>query len=148
MAKTALFTNFTSKKFTGYWDGKAKPFQPGDFLYMPDYLARHYAKHLTNRELLSTDKDGNLIYKNGDKMTSPKRQSDVPMFMELFNKAYTPDTTEADEEKTNKEDVDSIIDSENKNRKNDVEENKTEDKKSEEGEFENQPNEPSNLLKT
>ena len=112
--KTALFTNFTDQDFTGYWDGKGKKFVPGQSLYMPDYLARHFAKHLTNQELLREKTDGSLVYEGGDKMTSPKRPEDVPLFVELFNKAYTSGKDEelGDQE----EDIDSIIGSINKNK--------------------------------
>lgn len=112
--KTALFTNFSDEVFTGYWDGKGKSFAAGQSMYMPDYLAQHFAKHLVNRELLRTKPDGTLIYKDGEKMTSPKKPQDVPLFMELFNKAYTPD----EDEPMNQEgdDVDSAIDTANKNR--------------------------------
>lgn len=117
MAKTALFTNWTGEEFNWGWNGNNRRFAPGQSLYMPDYLAQHYAKHLTNRELLSRDSDGNLKHKNGDKFTSPKRPGDVPLFMELFNKAYTPDKEEKPEDVGDKkDDLDSIIDSENKNR--------------------------------
>lgn len=92
--KTALFTNFSDEAFTGYWDGKPKTFTPGQSLYMPDYLAQHFAKHLVNKELLSQKPDGTPKYKDGEKMTSPKRPEDVPIYMELFNKAYTPDEEE------------------------------------------------------
>lgn len=112
--KTALFTNFTDQEFTGYWDGKAKKFSPGQSVYMPDYLARHFAKHLTNRELLRTDASGNLIYKDGEKMTSPKKPEEVPLFMDLFNKAFTPDDEETMGEQ--KDDIDTLINVANKNR--------------------------------
>lgn len=112
--KTALFTNFTDQEFIGWWDGKSKKFAPGQSVYMPDYLAKHFAKHLTNRELLRTDANGNLIHKDGDKMTSPKRPQDVPLFMELFNKAYQPD--EEEELGSEKDDIDALIGSANKNR--------------------------------
>lgn len=107
--KTALFSNFTTEEFIGYWDGKPKKFAPGQSIYMPDYLARHFAKHLVNRELLRPG-----AYKDGEKMTSPKKPEEVPLFMELFNKAYTPDNTE--ELGEIKDDVNSLIDSANKNR--------------------------------
>ncbi len=114
--RTALFTNFTDQEFIGYWDGKGKKFTPGQSLYMPDYLARHFAKHLTNRELLKTDKNGQLVYKDGEKMTSPKKPEDSPIFMGIFNKAYKPDEEdEAVGEK--KDDIDTLIDVANKNRK-------------------------------
>lgn len=114
--KSALFTNFTSEEFIGYWDGKPKKFAPGVSMYMPDYLAEHFAKHLTNRELLRTDDSGNLIHKGGDKMTSPKRPADAPMFMKLFNKAFTPDDEKEEEAMGDvKDDVDALINSANKN---------------------------------
>ena len=112
--KTALFTNFTDQEFIGYWDGKGKKFTPGSSLYMPDYLARHFAKHLVNKELLRTDASGNLIHKDGEKMTSPKKPEDIPLFMELFNQAYTPD--EAEELGSQKDDIDALIGAANKNR--------------------------------
>jgi len=113
----ALFTNFTSKEFIGYWDGKPKKFVPGQSVYMPDYLAEHFAKHLVNRELLSTDKAGNLIHKGGDKMTSPKKPKDAPMFMKLFDKAFIPDDEKKEEAMGDvKDDVDTLINAANKNR--------------------------------
>lgn len=113
--KTALFVNFTNEAFTGYWDGKGKTFKSGQSLYMPEYLARHFAKHLVNRELLSRDKNGNLVFKDGEKLTSPKKPEESPIFMELFNKAYIPDE---DEEALGdkQDDIDTLIDVANKNR--------------------------------
>lgn len=113
--KTAQFTNFTNETFTGYWDGKPKTFKPGESKFMPDYLAKHLAKHLVNRELLRKDEGGNLIYKDGEKFTSPKRPEDVPLYMELFGKAYHSDE-EDDEDSTELDDVDVVMESENKNR--------------------------------
>ncbi len=112
MNKTALFTNFTEEEFIGYWDGKAKKFVPGQSIYMPDYLAKHFAKHLANRELLK---------KGLDRDTSPKVKMaadgteyvDNLTFTEMFNRAYTPDEEEIGETKT---DVDTLIDVANKNR--------------------------------
>jgi len=111
--KFATFTNFTNEEFVGYWDGRSKKFLPGQSLMMPDYMAKHFAKHLVNKELLRTDKGGNLIYKDGDKMTSPKFPEQVPLFMKLFNQAYTPDES-AVEGPEKKEDIDSIIEKANK----------------------------------
>lgn len=82
--KTALFVNFSSRPFTGTWDGKSKVFAPGSKTYMPDYLAKHYAKHLVNRELTETVKGGEVY-------TSPKKPEQVPQFFNLFNKAFIPD---------------------------------------------------------
>lgn len=112
--KTALFTNFTNEVFNGYWDGKKKPFAPGQSLYMPDYLAKHFAKHLVNQELLKRKEDGSLVYKDGEKFVSPKKPEEVPIFMELFNKAFTPDETEELGDK--KDDIDTLINVANKNK--------------------------------
>lgn len=112
--KTALFTNWTNEDFDGYWDGKKKTIKAGQQIWMPDYLAKHFAKHLTNRELLRTDDKGNLVYKNGEKFTSPKNPEQVPLFMELFNKAYQSDETE--EMGQEHDDIDALINSANKNR--------------------------------
>ncbi len=90
--KSALFTNFSTQEFVGYWDGKGKKFGPGQSLYMPEYLARHFAKHLANRELLEGAKTNPGL----ERCTSPKRPDDVPEFMALFNRAFTPDETEID----------------------------------------------------
>lgn len=83
--KTALFTNYSSEAFTGYWDGKPKKFAPGQSLYMPDWLARHFARGLANRELIKLGKE---------RSTSPKFPEQVPDYMEQFNKAYQPDLDE------------------------------------------------------
>lgn len=121
--KTALFTNFSTEEFTGYWDGKGKRFAPGESVYMPDYLAQHFAKHLVNRELLRVKPDGTAVYKDGDKMTSPKKPSDVPMYMDLFQKAYMADN---DEPMTHEGDsVDTAIETANRNRQNRGTENST-----------------------
>ena len=56
-------------------------------------MARHFAQHLTNRELVRLDDKGNMVYPHGDTYTSPKFPEQVPVFMELFNKAYTPEKT-------------------------------------------------------
>lgn len=112
--KTAQFTNFTDEEFEGAWDGKVKRFKPGQSVYMPDYLAQHYAKHLVNRELLRRGADGSLVYKDGEKFVSPKQPEQVPQFMELFNKAYTPDGEDIVGEQG--DDVDTLIDVSNKNK--------------------------------
>lgn len=111
---TSLFTNFTDEEFTGHWDGKPRKFAPGQSVYMPTFLAEHFAKHLANRELLRRDSGGTLIYKDGEKFVSPKKPEEVPLFMELFNKAFTIDEDEVSEEK--EDELDTQIKVANKNR--------------------------------
>lgn len=112
--KTALFVNFTDQEFTGYWNGKGRMYPAGTSEAMPDYLAKHFAKHLVNRELLRTKPDGQLVYKDGDKMTSPKFPEQVPVFMDLFNKSYIPDDLDVPGEPTDT--LDAVIRSANINK--------------------------------
>lgn len=107
--KSAQFTNFSTEVFTGFWDGKAKTFKPGASMYMGDYLAKHFAKHLVNRELLKLGKE---------RSTSPKRPDDVPEFMELFNKAYQAEEEEI-EMSDGRDSIDVEIDMANRNRAED-----------------------------
>mgnify|MGYP001586839287 CR=1 FL=1 len=105
--KTSLFVNFSSEPFTGAYNGKTKTFAPGQSLYMPDYLAAHFAKHLTNRELIKRGKET---------ATSPKFPEQVPDFMELFNQACIPDKDEDLSPGEDKDSIDTLINVANKNR--------------------------------
>lgn len=78
MTTKYIFHNFTNKPFTGYWDGKAYTFKPGVKKYYVKGIAEHFAKHLANQVLTESNRE---IY------TSPKKPQDVPVFMEVFNKA-------------------------------------------------------------
>lgn len=135
----ALFTNFTDSEFIGWWDGKKRVFPPGVSKLLPEYLARHFAKHLTNRELLEAKKpDGSLKYKDGEKMTSPKKPEEYPIFMEIFNQAFMPSDTDEIGERQDK--LDTEIDLLNKNRseKSDPTSAQNENNESEES-FQGQP---------
>ena len=111
--KTALFTNFSNEEFTGFWNGKGKKFAPGQSVYMPDYLAKHFAKHLTNRELLKKGLERDTSPKIKVKPDGTEYIENVN-FMELFNKAYTPDGEE--EFAAEKDSIDVQIEVANKNR--------------------------------
>ena len=117
--KTALFVNFTNEDFTGFWDGIGKNIKAGESLYMPDYLAKHFAKHLTNRELIKKNT------KEGETSTSPKKPEDVPAFMELFNKAYIPEEDETITQE--KDDINVQIEVANKNKRKELKETKKQD---------------------
>lgn len=78
----ATFFNFTSEPFTAYWDGKAKTVKAGEKVLMPEFLAEHFAKHLTNQELIKAGKE---VY------TSPKNPGQVHQFMDIFKKAFIPE---------------------------------------------------------
>ncbi len=79
MSYKFIFHNFTKDPFIGYWNGKAYTFKPGIKKYYPELIARHFAKHLTNQL---------LIEKEQIRYTSPKKPNEVPIFMEIFNKAF------------------------------------------------------------
>lgn len=86
--ESAKFTNFSKEEFIGYWNGKGKKFAPDTAVFMPAYLAQHFATHLVNRELLRRNSRGTLLIKNGEKFVSPKNPERVPKFMELYNQAF------------------------------------------------------------
>jgi hypothetical protein len=83
----ATFVNFDTKPFTGYWNGKPKTFKPGERFYTQAWLAEHFAKHLTNRY---------LIEHGGEVYASPKNPGQVQQFMDVFKKAFIPDTKPVD----------------------------------------------------
>jgi hypothetical protein len=112
--RTALFTNFSVEEFTGWWDGKPKKFKASESVWMPDYLAAHFAKHLANRELLRKGPDGKPIFPEGERYTSPKFPDQVPQFKELFDKAFHSDDGETIGQP--KDDIDTLIAVANKNR--------------------------------
>lgn len=89
--KNVTFINISNKPFTGYYDGKPHTFKAGQSLMMPDYLAKHFAKHLTNQILLERGKET---------ATSPKFPDQVPDFKNLFDQIYidndAPEKTEAE----------------------------------------------------
>lgn len=49
------FKNWSTEDFTHTWDSNPTTIKAGEIKPMEDYLAHHFAKHLTNREL---QKDG------------------------------------------------------------------------------------------
>ena len=53
--KAVRFCNFSDEKFTCSWDSVEYTFQPKQEMFVEEYLAHHFAKHLINREL---DKKG------------------------------------------------------------------------------------------
>lgn len=60
-----LFTNYTSEDFSWKWGGKTYTFKAGKSVYLEDFKARHFAKHLVDREL----------HKAGKQVDDPSRES-------------------------------------------------------------------------
>lgn len=92
---TALFTNFSNEKFTGFWDGKPRNFAPGESKLLPTYLAKHYAKHLANRELLKIGKERDTSPKVKINQDGSEYYDNIN-FNEMFNKAFIPSDTIAE----------------------------------------------------
>ena len=56
--KAVKFRNFTDRDFSWSYDGVGYNFKAGSEVYMEDYKAEHFAKHLIDRELtLMSPKD-------------------------------------------------------------------------------------------
>jgi hypothetical protein len=49
--KTVLFTNWTNEDFDHTYGGESFSFKAGSSVYLQDFLAEFFAKHLANREL-------------------------------------------------------------------------------------------------
>lgn len=56
---SVMFTNWTSEDFTWTWNSVPYTFKKGQPIYLEDYLAKHFAKHLVDRELFRQDKQIN-----------------------------------------------------------------------------------------
>lgn len=46
-----MFKNFSSEDFSWKWDGVVYTFKVGQEIYLEDFKADHFAKHLVDREL-------------------------------------------------------------------------------------------------
>lgn len=64
MAQAILFTNWTDEDFSWKYAGITHKFEAGSSVYLPDYKANHFAKHLVNRELI----------KSGKRVSDPTRE--------------------------------------------------------------------------
>lgn len=77
MSKSVLFKNWSSEDFSWTWDGVSYEFQAGQTMYLQDYLAEHFAKHLADREMIRAGLE--LNYR-----TRPERQGFID---KCFDKA-------------------------------------------------------------
>lgn len=74
--RVVKFTNFSDEDFTHTWNKIPYTFKAGAVKFMEWGIARHFAKHLVNRELTKRGRDSD---------TSPKKPDENPYFMDLFN---------------------------------------------------------------
>lgn len=89
--KSLLFTNWTAKDFTHAWANVPYTFKAGQAMYMEDWKAKHFAKHLVNRELNEQGIATNHFSRAAleEKCISDPSVEDVPvskMATELLNK--------------------------------------------------------------
>lgn len=49
--ESKIFLNWSNEEFVGMWDSIPYKFKPGQSVYLEDWKAAHFAKHLTDREL-------------------------------------------------------------------------------------------------
>ncbi len=73
MAKAILFRNWTTEDFTHTWNSVEYDFPAGSDTRLEESLANHFAKHLTDRELLKVTqmKDGKEEQLPVDHFTRP-----------------------------------------------------------------------------
>lgn len=65
MAKAISFYNWTDEDFIHTWDKTEYEFPAGSKMLLEEGLARHFAKHLTDRELLKMkDEKGDQLMTN------------------------------------------------------------------------------------
>lgn len=57
--QSILFKNWTTKEFVGKWDGVPYTFAPGQAMYLEDWKAEHFAKHLTDAVMQAEGKEVN-----------------------------------------------------------------------------------------
>ena len=86
--RVVKFTNFSNEDFTWTLNKIPYTFPAGSVKYFEYAIAKHFAKHLVNRELLKRGREND---------TSPKKKEENPYFMELYNKCIGEIPTESGE---------------------------------------------------
>lgn len=90
--KSVIFTNWTSEDFTWTWNSVPYTFPAGKTIYLEDYLADHFAKHLVDRELFRQAKQttdhsrASLIAKCIKGNDEAEEQVPEKVAMEVLNK--------------------------------------------------------------
>lgn len=60
--KAILFTNHTAKDFSWDWNSTTYTFKAGESMLLEDYLAKHFAKHLADREFEGREIVGGALH--------------------------------------------------------------------------------------
>ncbi len=86
--ESKLFINWSPEEFIGMWDSVPYKFAPGQTVYLEDWKANHFAKHLTDRELnrasLSTaDQKRSEFYAKCFAVETPEAEPPMPELAEM-----------------------------------------------------------------
>jgi hypothetical protein len=77
--KSVLFKNFTDRTFTWQWNSVSYTFKPHQEIFLEDWLAEHFAKHLIDDEINHM----NIGVKDAEKQI---RTNSVPVRAEIYAK--------------------------------------------------------------
>lgn len=89
--RAVRFTNFSDEDFVGVWDREEFLIPAGESIMLQEYLAKHFAKHLIDRELNKQNKSTNLVqYRNPmiEKCIGKvfiEAESDLKLEQKMFN---------------------------------------------------------------
>lgn len=101
-----LFKNWSDDKFSHKWNGVPYSFAPGEEKWMEGWMARHFTKHLTDRELLKrgmeTNHHGRAEFEtkciiSSESLPSEKSGDAAALRFDLLNKQKQAETEQAPE---------------------------------------------------
>lgn len=133
-----IFRNFTSKPFTGRWDGVEYNFAAGQEMYMEGWKANHFAKHLIDRELTRLGEMTNNQERRSELLAKAViiPDGEVPEGEILDRNSRSQEAPPPDEEENVEEDAPASDDEENVDETDEEEEAPTPLSDQQEGEFE------------
>jgi len=93
------FHNFTTADFTWKWDGVPYTFKAGVTMFLEDYKADHFAKHLIDRELNEMGQPTNSPLRNGlEAQCFPSDEVITPLEALQVNKQVEPKVKKVEKE--------------------------------------------------
>lgn len=94
------FKNFTNTEFTWSFDSIPYTFKAGQEIYLEDYKAEHFAKHLVDRELNEMNKptDNRVLRKELTDKCFPSDEVVTPVEALDLNKGKTAETPKVEVE--------------------------------------------------
>ncbi len=99
-----LFTNWLNKNFIGKWAGEKQVFKPGQSIWIENWKAKHYAKHLVDQHFNKLDmKTDHFTRKElEEKCIAGKEEVGSNIKSELYNKNLEKPATDTLDEKEDK----------------------------------------------